>query len=179
MKKLLLISFTLIIVQAFGQNQKNDSTEASTYNDYANGYSVEKPSWLNVMESGNTNAWGGTLPAVHDIKNAILITAFEKSKFKNFEDFKRIYITGNKFGQETLFSKNHIFYGRNEKDLHNVEHGVSSKLYLFFKNKIYHCQFVLLETSKSFLFINFTSTPETYEENIVKFNEFLKGLSVG
>ena len=178
MKKLLLIFFFLIIVQTFGQNQKIDSTEVSTYNDYANAYSVEKPSWLSVMESGNTNTWGGVMPAVHEIKNAIMITAFEKGKFKDFEDFERIYITGNKFGQETLFSKNHIFYGRNEKDLKDIEHGVSSKLYLFFKNKIYHCQFVLLETSKSFLFINFTSTPETYEENIGKFNAFLKGLRV-
>ena len=178
MKKLILISFTFIYIQTFAQNQKIDSTEVSTYNDYQNGYSIEKPSWLSVMESGNKNAWGGTLPAVHNIKNAIMIMAFEKTKFKDFADFERIYITGNKFGEETLFSKNHIFYGRNEKDFYDVQNGVSSKLYLFFKSKIYHCQFVLLETSNSFLFINFTSTPETYEENIDKFNEFLKGLKL-
>ena len=178
MKKLVLISFILYGIQTFGQNQKIDSTEVSTYNDYANGYSVEKPSWLNIKKTGSSKAFGGTLPAIHDIENAILIIAFEKSKFKNFEDFERIYITGNTFGKETLFSKNHIFFGRNEKDLHKVEHGVASKLFLFYQNKIYHHQFVLIETSKAFLLINFSSSPETYEENLPKFNEFMKGLKV-
>lgn len=178
MKRLIPIFLFLSAIQSFAQSQENDSKGASIYNDDANGYSIKIPSWLQQKSTGSPNAFGGTLPAVHDIENAILIIAYDKAKFKNFEDFKKIYITGNSFGKETLFSKNHIFYGRNEKDLHDVEHGVASKLYLFYRNKIYHHQFVLLETSKAYLFINYTSTPETYEENLPKFNEFMSGLIV-
>ena len=122
--------------------------------------------------------WGGTFPAVHNIINAVLIASYKKEKFKNFKDFQRIYITGNKFGEVTLYSKNHIWYGRNEKDFKKIRKGVSSRVFTFFKNKIYHNQFVLIETSKAYLFINFCATPETYDENIIKFNEFMKGLEI-
>lgn len=99
--------------------------------------------------------WGGSFPAVHNIANALYITGFKKEKFKNFKDFQRIYITGNKFGEESLFSKDHIWYGRNEKDFKKIKHGVSSRVFCIYKNKVYHNQFVLLETSKAYLFIFF------------------------
>lgn len=174
----LTVFLVFTATQSFGQSQQVDATAIPHYEDAANGYSVVLPSWLQVMETGNSNAWGGTLPAVKNIQNAILIIAFNKSKFKDFEDFQRIYITGNTFGKATLFSEQHIFYGRNEKDFQKVPNGVASKLFLFYKQKIYHNQFVLLETSKAFLFINFTATPETYDENIPKFKQFLEGLKV-
>lgn len=186
MKNILKLGFLLFFINSFSQDtikavSVNYNPKLNTdgeYIDYAYGYSIQKPTWLNIKETGNPKLWGGTFPPLRGIENAVYITGFQKSEFTSFKDFQRIYITGNKFGEETLFSKNHIWYGRNERDFKKIKKGVSSRVFTFFKNKIYHNQFVLIETSKAYLFINFCSTPETYDENIVKFNEFLKGLHI-
>lgn len=142
------------------------------------GYEVTAPEWLKTIETKNPKLWGGTMPEVEGIKNAILITAYEKSEFKSFDDFIRIYITGNTFGKETLFSKQHIWYGSNEKDFKHIEHGVSSRVFTFYKNHIYHNQFVLIETSKCYLWIQFCATPETYDINLPLFDKFMEELII-
>ncbi len=190
MRKLQILIF-LIVFKGFSQadtaraviiesrnESKVDTAFVDSYTDYEYGYSIKKPKWLKVDNQLNLSMWGGTFPAVHNIVNAVLIAGYKKDKFKNFKDFQRIYITGNNFGEVTLYSKNHIWYGRNEKDFKKIRKGVSSRVFTFFKNKIYHNQFVLIETSKAYLFINFCATPETYDENITKFNEFMKGLEI-
>lgn len=140
------------------------------------GYSVIIPEWLSIKS--NANPFGGTLPAVDSIENAILIMGYSKSEFKSFEEFKTIYISGNKFGQPTLYSSEHIFYGRNEYDYKIIQNGVRSRLFLFWRNHIYHANFVLLETPKSYLWIQFMATPTTYEINLPKFDVFLEGLKI-
>lgn len=167
MKYIFVITIFLSPFITFGQSSVKSGS----------GYSVEIPEWLNVKGSDETS-WGGTMPAVEGIENAILITSYEKNKFKSFEDFQHIFITGNKFGEETLYSKEHIWYGRNEYDLKQIKNGVRSRVFILYKDHIYHNDFVLLETSKSYLFIQFCSTPETYDTNLPKFNKFLKKLKV-
>lgn len=142
------------------------------------GYKVTTPSWLKVINTDDEKIWGGTMPAVNNIENAVLITAYHKTEFTSFDEFVRIYITGNKFGKQTLFSKSHYWYGRNETEFKQVEHGVSSKVFTFYKNNIYHNQFVLLESSNSYLWIQFCSTPDTYDKNLPLFNEFLENLVI-
>ena len=160
------------------KEQKIDTRETSIHTNNEYGFSITKPKWLKINTALPNNRFGGTMPAVNEIVNAIMITGLKKNKFENFEDFVRIYITGNKFGEPMLMNEQFIFYGRNEYDFTKIENGVSSRLFYFFKNKIYHNQFVLLETSNAYLFVHFCSTPETYNKNIVKFNEFLKGLKI-
>lgn len=158
--------------------QKIDTVAVSSYTDYENDYSIEKPDWLNADSNLPSNMYGGTMPKVNGIENAIMITAFKKSRFESFKDFQRIYISGNKFGKPALFSSQYTWYGNNERDFKKVKHGVSSRVFYIFKKHVYHNQFVLLETSNAYLFVHFCSTPETYDENIKKFNEFLKGLKI-
>jgi hypothetical protein len=153
-------------------------SQSTIYNNEKSGYDVKIPSWLTVQETDTAFSFGGTMPAVNNIENAILITGFSKNKFASFTDFQRIYITGNVFGKETLYSKDQIWYGRNERDFVQIKNGVSSRVFIFFSNRIYHNQFVLLETSKAYLWIQFTSTSETYSLNISKFNDFLNGLNI-
>jgi hypothetical protein len=173
---LLLFSINGVFSQIDSTKTVKDSLKNDIYNDVSKGYSIEKPSWLKLMNTNNPDLWGGLFPALHGIENAVLITGFDKSKFKSFQDFEHIYITGNVFGKTTLYSDNHVWYGRNDRDFQKIKNGVSSRVFTFFKNKIYHNQYVLLETSKAYLFKNFTSTPETYKENLAKFDEFMKGL---
>ena len=167
MKIKILFLLTLVSLSCFGQSNMK----------IGKGFTVEIPEWLNVKTDDNI-LWGGTLPAVEGIENAILIKTFERDEFKSFEDFQYIFITGNKFGKQSLYSSEHIWYGRNEYDFKTIEHGVTSRVFTMYKNLIYHNQFTLLETSKSYLFIQFCSTPETYEINLPKFNKLMEGLKV-
>lgn len=141
------------------------------------GYNVEVPYWLDI-QINDGESFGGKLPEIKGIANAILIKGFSKDKFKNFKDFQRIYITGNVFGQPSLFSESHTWYGRNERDFKKIKNGVSSRVFIRYKGLIYHHQFVLIETKKAYLLINFCATPETYDENLPKFDEFLSGLRI-
>ncbi|WNH09925.1 hypothetical protein [Thalassobellus suaedae] len=152
---------------------EKDKIESLVYIDSAFGYKVKVPDWITLRETGNDRIWGGTFPAIEQIENALMIQGFEKTKFKSFDHFKETYITGNKFGKKTLYSENHIWYGHNIKDLHEIKNGVSCRVFTLFQNMIYHNQFVLIETEKAFLWIQFVATPETYELNLPKFTEFV------
>jgi hypothetical protein len=152
---------------------KKDTIENLIYVDSTFNYKVEIPEWLTLRETGNDKIIGGTFPKIENIENALMIKGFDKSEFKSFDEFKEIYITGNKFGKETLYSKNHIWYGRNERDLKIIDNGISSRVFTLFNKMIYHNQYVLIETKNAFLWIQFVATPETYELNLPKFNEFM------
>jgi hypothetical protein len=152
--------------------------QTTTYKSDKFGFVLLVPSWLNIHKTDTAFSFGGTMPAIDNIENAILVTGFSKNDFASFTDFQRIYITGNVFGKETLYNKQQIWYGRNERDFKQIDNGVSSRVFTFYNKKIYHNQFVLLETSNAYLWIQFVSTPETFDVNIAKFNDFLKGLAL-
>jgi len=157
-------------------NQKRLGIDTLTYLDSIFNYKVQIPYWLQLRETGSATTIGGTLPPVNGIENAILIKGFPKSEFKSFEEFEEIYLTGNKFGQPTKYSKEHIWYGQNE--LIKIENGVKQKVFTFWNNKIYHNLFILQETKSAYLWIQFTSTPDTYDLNISKFDEFMTGFKI-
>ncbi len=165
--KLKILIFTILIANSYiyAQGEKF-------------GYEITAPKWLKLIETNNERLWGGTMPEIEGIENAILIIPYNKDEFESFDDFIRIYITGNTFGKETLFNKQHIWCGRNERDFKHIKHGVSSRVFTLSQNHNYHYQFVLLETSKSYLLIQFCATPETYDTNLPLFNEFMEGLTI-
>ncbi|MBI1287742.1 MAG: hypothetical protein GC178_09205 [Flavobacteriales bacterium] len=144
------------------------------YVNYDLSYGVKVPKWLNLKETGDDKLFGGTLPPVDGIKNAILISGFLRDEFPSFKEFEDKYLTGNRFGQPTKFSSSHIWYGQNP--LVPIENGVKQRVFTIWNNHVYHNQFVLLQTKTAYLWIQFTATPETYEKNIGKFEEFLAGL---
>ena len=152
--------------------------ESLVYVDSTFGYKLNVPDWLSLKETGNDRIWGGTFPPIDKIENALVIEGFEKSKFKSFEHFKEIYITGNIFGKTTLYSKNHSWYGHNKRDLHDIKNGVSCRVFTLYQNMIYHNQFALVETEKAFLWIQFVATPDTYELNLPKFTKFVDGIEL-
>ena len=144
------------------------------YIDSTFSYRVTVPSWLTLIETNDPMLFGGIFPEVDGVENAVLIRGFSKSEFKNFAEFKDIYLTGNRFGQPVKWGSEQIWYGQN--DLVNITDGVKQKVFIMWKNLIYHNQFVLLESQTAFLWIQFTASPETYDQNIGKFNEFMNGL---
>jgi hypothetical protein len=153
-------------------SQASDSTRI----DSALNYEVKIPGWLHLNETGSPNAFGGTLPAVNGIENAIAVRGYSKAQFKSFAEFKYVFLTGNKFGEPTKFDNEQIWYGQNE--LMEIENGVKQKVFISWQNKIYFNLFVLLQTKTAYLLVQFVATSETYDINISKFNEFLSGLKI-
>lgn len=135
------------------------------------------PSWINLKSTGSRLAWGGTLPAVERIENTILIKAFLKEQFVNLDSFSRYVVGDWDFGKHPKWSAAHACYGK--KDLGKFrDSGVQYIVYYFWNNKIYHCKYALLETKSAFLWIDFTSTSETFKVNIEKFDSFLNDIEL-
>jgi hypothetical protein len=103
-----VLAFTCFLNQGYGQKEIYRSSKFA--------YEVNLTSWLKVLTTDTAVSFGGTMPAVDNIENAILITGFSKDKFTSFADFQRIYITGNVFGKPTLYNEHQIWYGRNQSD---------------------------------------------------------------
>ena len=132
------------------------------------------PKWLKLIETKSDFAWGGTLPAVKKIENAILIKSFKKSKFKSIKEFRKYIVEDLSIGQYAPWSKIHQFVGKNElEDFKQI--GKSYRVFMRNNNLIYHCCYVFCETKTAYLWIDFTSTPETYNQNFDKFKEFIAG----
>jgi hypothetical protein len=171
MKPFLVLLLLLTFNYAAFSQDSNEVRVDSNLN-----YQVKIPSWLHVIETGSSNIFGGTLPAVNGIENAIAIQGFLKSQFKSFDEFKDIFLTGNKFGQPTKFDSEVIWYG--QQQLVKIENGVKQRVFTFWQNNIYHNQFVLLQTNTAYILIKYVSTPETYDLNLSKFEEFLGGFKI-
>ncbi len=157
--------------------QQKAEIEALTYLDSTFNFQVAVPNWLHLIETGSNYFWGGTLPAVEGIENAIVIKSFDKKDYQSLIDFKKYVVEGLVFGQSPTWSNSHKFMGK--KDLGQYKNiGDAYKVYLMRGKLMYHCEYVLLETKTAYLWIDFTSTQETFEKNIGKFEEFLNGFKV-
>lgn len=159
------------------KKQAKQGVQKLTYLDSTFNFQVEIPDWLNLKETGTVYAFGGTLPAVDGIENAILIKIFDKSKFPTLADFKRFIVEDLVVGQSPKWSTSHKFLGQKELGKYK-DVGDSYKVYLIRGNLIYHCEYILVETKSAYLWIDYTSTKETLDHNFSKFEEFMSGFKV-
>ncbi len=189
-KKIFIIAFVFSINTAFGQaagskaidaelHEKERIAEVDTlvYLDSTFNFQITVPNWLQLKETNSIYIWGGTLPAVNGIENAIAIKSFKKERYESFKEFRKYIIEGVVFGQSPPWSNSHKSLGK--KDLGKYKDiGEAYKAYWMRGNLIYHCQYILLETKTAYLWIDFTSTQETFDKNLGKFEEFLDGFKV-
>lgn len=159
------------------QQRKDDKIVAMYHVDSLLGYKAMIPTWLKMRETGSDWMFGGTLPAVNGIENAIMIKAFHKKDYADMAAFKDFVIGTWTFGTHPKWSAEHVCYGI--KDMDDVPGiGKSYRASNLWQNRIYTCKYVLAETKTAFLWIDFTATPTTYEVNLQKFDEFLRGLQL-
>jgi hypothetical protein len=145
--------------------------------DSLRGYKAVIPAWLKLRETGSDWTFGGMLPAVDGIENVIMIKAYPKKAYADMAAFKDFVIGTWAFGTHPKWSDEHACYGI--KDMDYVPGiGQAFRASNFWQNHIYTCKYVLAETKTAFLWIDFTATPTTYEVNLPKFDEFLKGLQL-
>lgn len=157
--------------------QAEHDIEQLTYIDSTLLFKVVLPNWLKLIDTGSPYFWGGTLPAVDSIENAIVIKSSPKdgnAVFREFEDF----VVGKwSFGGHPNWSDEYVCMGIKELPEFS-QLGKSYKVYLMNGGLLYHCQYVLIETPATFLWVDFTATQTTFEPNKEKFQEFMAGLEV-
>ncbi len=155
------------------KKQTKAGVEKITYLNLTFNFQVEIPDWLNLKETGTVYAFGGTLPAVDGIENAILIKVFDKAKFPTQLDFKKFIVEDLAVGQSPKWSASHTFMGKKDLGKYTTI-GDNYKVYLMRGNLMYHyCQYVLIETKSAYLWIDYTSTHKKLSTRIL---ESLKSL---
>lgn len=142
------------------------------HTDSTSGYSLVIPLWWKIRETPNSSLFGGTFPAIDEIENALLFKAFDKTKYENINDFKNWVIGDYKMGDKPNWSNSHKILLKKELDeFKNI--GESYKVQLMNNGYLYYCCYIIVETSSSYLWIDFTATQETYDINFTKFKEIL------
>mgnify|MGYP001797484253 CR=1 FL=1 len=158
------------------RKKKELGLDQLTYIDSTFRYQVAIPEWFKIMETGTPYIFGGVLPEVKGIENTIAIKSFSKSG-STFEEFEEYVVTHMIFGQKVRWSDSHVSMGKNSTIEYN-EIGKSYNVYLMQNKLMYYCQYVLIETETAYLWIDYTSTQETFDSNKGKFDEFMSGFEV-
>jgi hypothetical protein len=158
---------------------KEHGVEELVYIDSTLKFKVVVPEWLTIIDTGTPYIFGGTLPEVNHIQNAIVIKSYNKSQksFQNFDKFEEYVVKDMVFGQPVNWSKAHISMSKKELEEYS-ELGSSYKVYLMHSGLLYDCQYLLTESETAFIWIDFTATRTTFDENKKRFDEFIKGFEI-
>lgn len=154
------------------------NAERVVYSDTINGFQVEVPDWLDLKETRSLYFFGGTLPAIGEVENAITVRSYEFGGDKSFADFKKYIVENPDYlnGKSPEWSDGkHIIKSIEQSKLLGFD---SYKIELEFNQKPYLVNYVLLKTNKSVIWINFAATNETYDVNFVKFKEFMESFII-
>ena len=177
MKRLLSI-LPLLHLALLLSAQTGRDTEKLAYIDSTFRFKIAVPKWFKPVDTKIPYAWGGTLPAVDGIENAILVKVSAKDgkmTFRQFED----YVVGKwEIGGHPKWSEAYVCKGIKALPTEFKRLGKSYKVDLMNGDLSYQCQYVLIETSKAFLWVDFIATPSTFAVNKGKFSEFMRGLEV-
>jgi hypothetical protein len=155
-----------------------ESAKKVIYRDTTNAFEVILPEWFYIRETNDLNMLGGTLPAVNKTENAISVKSMNKKTFQDFPDFKR-YIIGDsayKPGVSPKWSTDRTFTKISKDSIPGFNYDCY-KVSFNRMGKIFVCNYVLSETTTSYLWIFFTATEDTYDINIAKFYDFLKAIN--
>lgn len=147
------------------------------YIDSANTYKVVVPKWLKLRQNNDLNFLGGTMPPVNGIENAIIISSVKKNEYKSFQEFKTKFAEDTAYlsGKSPSWDKDRKFLTV-KKDSLKVAAGCSSYKVSFNRlGSVFVASYVLVETPTSFLWIQFVATEGTWQANLPKFREFLRG----
>lgn len=155
----------IILEQKSGQDQLK-------YVDSTYGYSVVVPKWWDIKETPSANFFGGTFPEINNSKSALLFKSFEKEQFKTLQNFENWVVAGYRSGETPRWSNEHKFlYKKNLDEFKSI--GKAYKVQLKADDSFYNCCYIIIETTKSFLWIDLTSTRETYDANFKELEKLM------
>lgn len=164
-------SQTISTVSEVIKNQKLGRDHIN-YADSIYGYSMTIPKWWDIKETPSPDFFGGTFPEIDKSKSALLFKAFEKEKFKTFQNFENWVISGYKSGDTPKWSDDHkVLFKKNLAEFTSV--GKAFKVQLKAEDTFYNSCYIIVETSKSYLWIDLTATRESYDANYKKMEEIM------
>ncbi len=145
------------------------------YSDTINGYEVEVSKELEIQETNHLYNFCATIPKEDTRDNAICINSAPKKDYEDFNSFKNVIIENPEYigensiswiwGEESkLISFNKELFNSYDSYRANIQIG---------EKKVFG-QFIILETKKSYLWINFIADEDTFEIDITKFEKFIK-----
>lgn len=156
------------------QNAEQDQIK---YTDSTHGYSIIIPKWWQIKKTPSPNFFGGTFDEVKKSKSALLFKAFEKEKFKTLQSFENWVISNYKSGDTPKWSTTQkILFKKSMNEFENL--GKAFKVQLKTEDTFYNCCYIIVETSKAYLWIDLTSTRDAYDTDFKKFEAIMLQLSV-
>ena len=141
------------------------------------GYKITVPQYWQIKETPTRNILSGVFSKTHGIENALALKVNLKAEFSDFKEFKDIVIARYEVGDQMKWSQAHQLL---KKEKLNVFEKLGDAYYveLQWNGKIYCCCYILVETSTTFLWIDFTATTETYDENFIKFKKIMETIVI-
>lgn len=149
------------------------------YVDSGNTFKVVVPKWLKLRQNNDVNFFGGTLPPVYTVENAIIISSVKKNEYKSFREFKTKFAEDSSYlsGKAPDWDKDRKFLSIKKDTLKVAANCSSYKVSFNRLGSVFTASYVLVETPSSYLWIQFIATESTYPVNLPKFKEFLKGFT--
>ncbi|MBR9860832.1 hypothetical protein GYB22_08805 [bacterium] len=189
-KRLILFAFTILLVSfSFGQAD-SASTDlepiweipskdaAEVYIDSVNAYRVIIPEWLELIDFRQEGVWGGVMPDTFQTRNALTIKSYPKDSFLSKSDFI-MYVYGHvQVGKSPFWNSGFICTHKQMIPDYQFLGYQGYHLQLFRNGTTFLADYIITETSESYIWIDFTSTDQTHDLNQVKMFEFLRGFQV-
>ena len=149
-----------------------------THTDTILNYKLNIPIWWKIRETPSITLFGGTFPEIDGIENALLFKSFSKENFDNITDFENWLIREYKIGDVPNWSdgSHKLLLKRELNEFENI--GNSYFVQLNRAGQIYYCCYIAVETSNTFLWIDFTATEETYDKNFIKLKEIIENFKI-
>lgn len=135
------------------------------------GYSIVIPAWLRISQSP-AGVFGGIFPKVDAVENALAIKAFKKVEVGSMDNFEKWVIRDYIMGQSPRWDADtKVLLKKKLTDFGEL--GNAWKVQLIWEGNLYDCCYILTETSKGYVWIDFTSTSATYPVNFEKFKQLV------
>ncbi|NUY80530.1 hypothetical protein HUK80_06455 [Flavobacterium sp. MAH-1] len=160
MKPLLSLLVLLISFAATTQTTEINSTEY--------GFSLSVPSWMTLATADNP--WEVDFPPLKNTTDKISIKGFHKKEFQKLQSISAQLKKGNKFEGKTIVSI--------EKLEGYLPFGETYKVVSKVKDERFLDLLTFVDTSTGHLLIDFASSNEAYELNVVKFRSVISDLKI-
>lgn len=159
-------------VANFYELEQINGVDSIDHTDDIGAYKITIPLWWRIRQTPDPSFFGGTLPAVNGIENAILFKSFAKDGFDDFDEFNNWIINDYKAGDYTNWSNQHRIVSQHRIDNFS-DIGNSYEVELNRNGYTYKCCYIIVETSKAYVWIDFTATENTYNENFQKLEDLM------
>jgi hypothetical protein len=134
------------------------------YKDSLRNFQITIPFWYNIISSSDYDLIGA-FPDIDNISNCLLFSTYQKSNFDSFISFENKYL------------KNKGVLSCEARKSENIK---INRYKAFFKTSdgIFKCQYAFFYTGNYFGIAIFSSTNNTYDANVVRFDEFINNIRI-